>query len=97
MDHLCSKGKESTRDRRRREMATKPIHTLRDKIITQTAAEDFFEALKRGTNSTNHALRLLHNLALAMGWLPWPLIRASSGPKLHPEEDAGSGWRNTWR
>src|SRR5689334_6799278 len=58
MDHLCSKGKESTRDRRRREMATKPLQKLHDKIVTQTTADDFFEALRTGTNYTNHALRL---------------------------------------
>jgi len=89
MDHLCSKGKESTRDRRRREMATKPIQMLRDKIVTQTTADDLFEALKRGTNYTNHALRLLHNLAIDMGWLPWPLIPRKQWPKIISKKRRG--------
>ena len=89
MDHLCSKGKESTRDRRRREMAAKPVQALRNKVITQTTADDFFEALKKGTNYTNHALRLLHNLAIAMGWLPWPLIPSKQWPKTTPKKRRG--------
>jgi integrase len=89
MDHLCSKGKESTRDRRRREMATKPLQKLRDKIVTQTTADDFFEALGAGTNYTNHALRLLHNLAITMGWLPWPLVPSKQWPKINLKRRRG--------
>jgi len=81
MEHLCSKGKDSTRDQRRREMARKSLQVLHDKVIIETTAEDLFQVLKEGNNSTHHGLRLLHNLALAMGWLPWPLIPAKQWPK----------------
>ncbi len=40
-------------------------------------------------NSTNHGLRLLHNLAVAMGWLPWPLIPAKQWPKITPKKRRG--------
>jgi len=89
MDHLCSRGKESTRDRRRREMAAKPLQKLHGKIVTQTTADDFFEALRAGTNYTNHALRLLHNLAISMGWLPWPLVPSKQWPKINLKRRRG--------
>jgi integrase len=37
--------------------------------------------LSDSRTSTNHFLRCLHNLAVGLGWLPWPLIP----PKLWPK------------
>ncbi len=45
MEHLCSKGKESIRDQRGREMARTPLQVLHDKVITQTTADDLFQVL----------------------------------------------------
>jgi integrase len=37
--------------------------------------------MNAGTNSTNHYLRRLHNLAVGMGWLSWPLLASRLWPK----------------
>lgn len=89
MAYLCSKGKESTRDQRRREMARKPLQLLKNKVVTQTTADDLLQILRRGTTSTNHGLRLLHNLAVDMGWLPWHLISPKQWPKIAPKKRRG--------
>lgn len=81
MDEFCSHGKASTQERSCRAMASKPFRLLRNKKIVETTAADFLEVLKLGTVSTNHFLRRLHNLALGLGWLPWPVLPKNRWPE----------------
>ena len=54
---------------------------IRDKPIIETNAADLLVALRSGTRCTNHYLRRLHNLALGLGWLNWPLLAPKMWPK----------------
>jgi integrase len=45
-----------------------------DLPVLETQAEHFLKVLNRGKVSTNVFLRRIHNFALDMGWLPWPVI-----------------------
>lgn len=89
MDELSSHGRESSQKRCRREMASKPFTSIRNKVIAQTNAEDFHEVLKNGGSSTNNYLRRLHNLALGMGWLSRPIIPPKLWPKMTPKPKRG--------
>jgi integrase len=80
MTELSTHGKEVSQIRCRREMNSKPFHLIRRKPLVETTAQDLLEVIRSGTVSTNHYLRRLHNLALGMGWLPWPIL----APKLWP-------------
>lgn len=71
---MCERGKESTRARCKREMASKAFSFIRTKRIVETTAEDLKAVLKRGGAATNHYLRRLHNLALDHGFLFGPII-----------------------
>ena len=51
---------------------------LRNRKLIETTAEQFSAVLRAGTVSTNVYLRRFHNYALAMHWLPWPVL-----PRLH--------------
>ena len=44
--------------------------------------EHFLRALEQGKVSTNVYLRRIHNFALAMNWLPWPVIVKAHWPKV---------------
>lgn len=80
MEELCSRGKTSTRERNCRAMASKPFRLLLGRKIVETTAADFLEVLKLGSSSTNPFLRQLHNLALGLGWLPWPVLPKNRWP-----------------
>ena len=41
----------------------------------------FLEVLKLGTPSANPFLHHLHNLALGLGWLPWPVPSKNRWPE----------------
>ena len=55
-------------------------HSLLDLPVLETRAEHFLQVLRLGGVSTNVYLRRLHNFALDMGWLPWPVLPKKRWP-----------------
>ena len=55
---------------------------IRDLPIFETQADHFLRALERGRVATNVFLRRIHNFALDMGWLPWPVLPKKQWPKV---------------
>jgi integrase len=56
----------------------KALDGLRQRKLIETTAEHFLAALQAGTVGTNVYLRRIHHFAVAMHWLPWPVL-----PKRH--------------
>jgi integrase len=58
-------------------------------VILETQAEHFLKVLEQGTVSTNTYLRRIHNFALDMNWLPWPVLAKKRWPAvIHGERRA---------
>jgi integrase len=64
----------------------KALDGLRDLPLLETRAEQFLKALERGKVSTNVFLRRIHNFALAMNWLPVPVIPKRQWPDVRHKE-----------
>jgi hypothetical protein len=62
--------------------------TLRQLPILETRAEHFLQVLKQGKVSTNNYLRRLHNFALDMDWLPWPVLPKRQWPPICKESSS---------
>jgi integrase len=67
-----------TQSRWKSAMRDKSFDLIRSRKLIETASEHFLQVLNTGTISTNMFLRRLHNFAVGMHWLPWPVL-----PKLH--------------
>jgi integrase len=89
MDQLASHGKEKSRKRCRQEMKSEPFDLIRHKRIVETTGDDLRAVLGAGKAATNNYLRRLHNLAVGLGWLPWPIIPSRLWPKVIPKEKRG--------
>ncbi|MGA2544493.1 MAG: tyrosine-type recombinase/integrase [Verrucomicrobiota bacterium] len=50
--------------------------------LVQTWSDQLMKALNDGTVSTNVFLRRMHNYAVGMGWLPWPILPKKQWPKV---------------
>jgi len=61
----------------------KAFNVIRDLAIVATRPEHFLRVMEAGTVATNKNLRRLHNFALAMAWLPWPVLSKRQWPDLH--------------
>ena len=72
-----------------RAFTQKAFDLIRDMTIVQTRPEHFIQVMEAGTVSTNKNLRIVHNFALGMGWLPWPILAKKQWPQLHYRERRG--------
>lgn len=55
---------------------------IRRTPLLQTNAEQLLKAMKLGTVATNVYLRRIHNYAVDMNWLPWPIIPKKQWPQV---------------
>ncbi len=89
MEEFCRHGKPVSRERRLRAIASPVFNTLRDRNLVETKADDLRAVLSDGKPSTNHFLRCLHNLAVGLGWLPWPIIPTKLWPAMCSQTKRG--------
>jgi len=65
---------------------------MRDRVIIETRADDFSRVLDAGTVSTNVFLRRIHNYAIGMNWLPWPILAKKQWPPVRYAEKRSITW-----
>lgn len=80
---------QSTQARYESAVAESALDSLRDIPLLETRPEHFHEAIHKGTVSTNNILRRLHNFALQMRWLPWPVMTSRQWPPMRYGERRG--------
>ena len=56
------------------------FNLIRNLVVIETQATHLLAVLNAGTVSTNVHLRRLHNFALDMNWLPWPILAKKLWP-----------------
>jgi integrase len=82
MEEMATHGIQSTQDRCKRAFNSRAYDPIRKKPIVQTTAEDLLQILHANGNSVGHYLRRLHNLAVDLGWLAWPILAKRVWPKI---------------
>ena len=58
------------------------LNSLRQRKLIETSADHFLAVLKAGRLSTNVYLRRIHHFAVAMHWLPWPVLPKNHWPPI---------------
>ncbi len=81
MTETAKLKKGPTLERWTRAMKDPAFDGLRNLPVIETRPEHFLRVLELGKVSTNVFLRRLHNFALDMTWLPWPVIVKRQWPK----------------
>ena len=74
MDEIPKLKKGVTKIRWLTAVKDKAMDSIRDRVVLETQAEHFLKVLENGSISTNIYLRRVHNFALDMSWLPWPVL-----------------------
>jgi hypothetical protein len=82
MDEYSARGQTQTQELRRRKLKHKAFDHLRDKFLIETTSQDFVDVLRVRNVFVHSVLKNLHNLAVGMGWLPWPVLAPKLWPKL---------------
>jgi integrase len=85
MDEMATHGIPTTQQRCARGFRSKAYNPIRAKPLIQTTSEDLLTLLHANGNCVAHYLRRLHNLAVDLGWLPWPILAKRAWPKVRSE------------
>jgi integrase len=82
MHEMATHGIPTTQERCARGFRTKAYNPIRDKSLVQTTGANLLEIIHANGNCVAHYLRRLHNLAVDLGWLPWPVLAKRAWPKI---------------
>jgi len=82
MEQYSSRGQPQTQALRRRKLKNAAFKVIRHKRLVETTSDDFMRVLDVRSVFVHVVLRNLQNLALGMGWLPWPVLAPKLWPKL---------------
>jgi integrase len=82
MKEMATHGIPATQERCRRAFNSKAYDPIRSKPLVQTHAGDLLAILHNNRNCVAHYLRRVHNLALDLGWLAWPILAKRAWPKI---------------
>ena len=86
MDEMTRTKTGPTRVRHERAMKDQAFDLIRNLPILETNATHFLRALEAGSVATNVFLRRVHNFALDMSWLPWPVLPKKRWPPVRFKE-----------
>lgn len=86
MDEMTPLKSGATQARWKSAMRDGAFDLIRNRKLVETGSEHFLAVLKSGTISTNMFLRRLHNFAVGMHWLPWPVLPKLQWPGVHHKE-----------
>jgi integrase len=86
MDEIPKLKHGDTRHRWLTAIKDKALDSIRNMVILETQPEHFMKVLETGGVSTNVYLRRIHNFALDMNWLPWPVLAKKVWPAVEFKE-----------
>ncbi|HEV2327889.1 MAG TPA: hypothetical protein VGY56_03765 [Verrucomicrobiae bacterium] len=89
MDEMVKLKKDETQRRWQTAIKDKAFDLIRHLPILETRPEHFLRVLEAGKVSTNVYLRRIHNFALDMTWLPWPVLPKKRWPAVEFKEKRG--------
>jgi integrase len=85
MDEMATHGIPTTQDRCARGFRSKAYDAIRSKPLVQTTSADLLAIIHANGNCVAHYLRRLHNLAVDLGWLAWPILAKRAWPKIRSQ------------
>ncbi|HWB60948.1 MAG TPA: tyrosine-type recombinase/integrase [Chthoniobacteraceae bacterium] len=89
MDEMATHGIPTTQERCARALRSKAYDAIRNKPLAETTGEDLLTIMHRNGNCVSHYLRRLHNLAINLGWLAWPILAKRAWPKIRSQGKRG--------
>lgn len=92
MDEMVKLKTDETQRRWLVAIKDKAFNSIRHLPLLETHAQHFLRALEAGKVSTNVYLRRLHNFALDMTWLPWPILPKKRWPAVKFKEKRAITW-----
>jgi hypothetical protein len=84
-EHAAVIASEKNPERCARGFRSKAYDPIRNKPLVQTTGANLLAIIHTNGNCVAHYLRRLHNLALDLDWLPWPVLAKRAWPKIRSQ------------
>jgi integrase len=97
MDEIPKLKKGNTQLRWLTAIKDKAFDTIRHRPLLETHAEHLLRVLQEGKVSTNVYLRRIHNFAVDMNWLPWPVLPKKRWPAVEFKGKRAITWEEHGR
>src|SRR6266480_1041197 len=85
MNEMATHGIPTTQQRCARGFRSKAYDPIRNQPLVQTTGADLLAVIHANGNCVAHYLRRLHNLAVDLGWLAWPILAKRAWPKIRSQ------------
>jgi len=85
MEEMATHGIPTTQERCSRAFCSRAYDPIRHKPLVQTTGSDLLAIMHANGNCVAHYLRRLHNLAVDLGWLAWPILAKRAWPKIRSQ------------
>lgn len=92
MDEMTKHKTGSTLARWLTAIKDRAFDCIRGRVLLETKADDLRRVLDNGTVATNVFLRRIHNFALGMGWIAWPILGKKQWPEVRFAEKRAITW-----
>jgi integrase len=92
MDEMVKLKKDETQRRWQTAIKDKAFDSIRHLPLLETRPEHFLRVLEVGKVSTNVYLRRIHNFAVDVTWLPWPVLPKKRWPAVEFKEKRAITW-----
>ena len=92
MAAISNTKRDATQERWVRAVKDHAFDSIRHLRVFETRPEHFLHVLHCGTVATNMFLRRLHNFAVDVGWLPWPVLPKKQWPSVRTARNGQSRW-----
>lgn len=89
MDEIVNTKTDETLTRWKIAIKDKAMAQILNLPLMETRAEHLLAVLQAGKVSTNVYLRRIHNFAIDMNWLPWPVLLKHRWPKIRFKDKRG--------
>ncbi len=86
MNEMATHGIPTTQERCARGFHSRAYDPLRHRPLVQTTGAELLAILHANGNCVGHYLRRLHNLAVDLGWLAWPILAKRAWPKIRSQQ-----------
>ena len=97
MEEILKLKTGDTRHRWETAVRDSALNSIRKRVVLETQAEHFLKVLEEGSVSTNVYLRRIHNFALDMNWLPWPMLPKKRWPAVTFKKKRAITWEEHCR
>jgi integrase len=93
MDEMTRTKTGPTLVRYTRAMKDPAFDLIRNQPILETQSVQLLKVLQTGSVATNVFLRRIHNFAIGMNWLPWPILAKKQWPTVRFKEKRAITWK----